>query len=498
MRILQLAALASVLAFAPVGAAVASVEQSAEAPAKEQGPLQDYFKELNAGNYQHALKLVSKLDLRDTKEAQGFKAALRAAALMGLKRNDDAQKEFAEADRLSPSEPAIVWLKLETGLSLNQLEVATTAVDTMISRFPDQAREIDKRTMWYILRNEPKDQQQRNDDRRIALARIGFGGSEGDYISQDAIRILLKRGDFANAADLLQYIDEPQLIEDMLVQKRYSALWPALETMAGPRLEKVRLTSVAVAERASQAEPANVEKLQVLINALRHAGRLDDAIALRSKLPANDVAMSSADEQMGWAINNLALALHEAGRADDADALFASLNDARMKDSNWRVSMIINRLELLVADGKFAKADELLSATETTTATDGSPYAKQLVRRLKYCTLSGLGRKEAAAKILPDLLEHAKDSYHATVDGLLCAGEADQAEKLVLTALSDDDFQQQFVRALQPVALTSDDPSVWDKRWKELRQRPAIAKEFERLGRDMPAHLVPPTNSKPS
>ena len=80
---------------------------------------------------------------------------------------------------------------------------------------------------------------------------------------------------------------------------------------------------------------------------------------------------------------------------------------------------------------------------------------------------------------------------------MLCAGDSDQAEKLMLTALSDDNFQQEFVRALQPVKLTSDDPSIWDERWKQMRERPAVAKEFDRLGRDMPLNFAPST-ARPS
>jgi hypothetical protein len=205
--------------------------------------------------------------------------------------------------------------------------------------------------------------------------------------------------------------------------------------------------------------------------------------------------MSSADEQMGWAVNNVALAMHEAGKADDADRLFALLNDARMtnEEGSWRVSMKINRLELLVSDGKF---DRALPLIEPTAKVPGSPYAMQLVRRLRYCTMSGLGQKEEAAKLLPELLKYSSDAPSPTIDALLCAGQIDEAEKLALAALKKDEFQSEFVRELQSGPLTSDDPSVWSTGWKALRQRPAVAAEFDRLGRDMPAELLPPAKAQ--
>ena len=418
-------------------------------------------------------------------------AVMRATALLGLKRDKDARELIAEADQLAPQEPAIISTLFMGALAVNRVDIAADAFDRLIARAPDAVRSVDEELVWHFLRNEPKGEDKRNEDRRIALARLGYGGdsASGDYFTLRAVEILVKRGDTAASRELLAYIDEPQIVENLMIQKRYSALWPELGVRIGPHLEKVRASSVLAAEQAYAEAPDDNEMLQELANALRHAGRHDDAIALRSKVPATREAMSTADEQMGWAVNNIALALHEVGRADEADQLFALLNDAPMEEEYWRVSMKINRLELLVSDGRF---DRALPLVEPTANARGSAYAEQLVRRLRYCTLSGLGRKEEAAKLLPDLLSHADDAPGPTIDGLICAGQLDEAEKLLLSALKKDSFQEDFVRGLQAKPLTSDDPSIWSKGWKELRQRPAIAQEFERLGRDMPEEFLPP------
>lgn len=207
--------------------------------------------------------------------------------------------------------------------------------------------------------------------------------------------------------------------------------------------------------------------------------------------------MAAVDEPIGWAVNNVALALHQVGNGDEADRLFEMLNTAPMEQGRgrWRVSMIINRLELLVADGKFDKAAPLLELTERSAQTDGNAYAQQLVRRLTYCTLQGLGRKVEAAAVLVDLLKNASSSYRATIDGLLCGGELDKAEEVALTAVDDEQFQSDFARALQAVPLTSDDPSVWAHQWHALRKRPAIAKEFDRIARDLPQQLLAPATA---
>lgn len=478
----------SALASAPLEVAAADNDGTAEFAAYQQA--------LSTGQYKEALAIANRLKPEaDQLEGRGFVAGMRGAALIGLKRADDARKQLDEAHRLSPQDPTPTLLSLVAALSTDQPVVGSDMFDRLVARFPDVVRTLESELVWHVLRTAPKTDATRNDDRRIALARLGWGGDlpAADWMALDAIKVLMKRKDTAGAAELLRYVDEPQVIENLLIQKPFEALWPQLEAHAGPQLAKVRASAVAAAHKIYDAAPDDSEALATLANALRHSGQLDDAIALRAKLPATSQAMALADEQTGWAVNNIALALHEAGRADDADALFASLNDAVMPQEHWRVSMKINRLELLVKDGKFARAMPLI---EPTARIQGSPYADQLVRRLRFCTLVNSGQAPEAAKRRAEMMKYARDAYHATVDGLLCAGDLDAAEALVLEAASEDDFSGDLVRSLQPVSLTSDDPSIWTDRWQALRKRPRIAALYERLGRDMPERLVVPRPAK--
>lgn len=507
MRIVYMLPLIAAWAAAPV-AASAYVE-SGQAAAETADPkarhsdaqIAAFFNAFYDGKYDQALSHASKLEVPDTKEARALKTALRAGALLGLKRTDEARRLFDEADKLWPAQPFVSGMQLEAAIITDHMDIARAALDRMIARYPDAVRELDYNLLRWLILEDFRNRSTGGDDRLVALARLGYGGTEqGEYITSKAVEILLGRGDVVGAAELVPHVDDPRVVEDMLIQKRYSALWPKLEQHSGARLEKIRASSAGSAERAYAENPLSSEKLQNLAIALRHAGRHSEVIALRSKVPATRELMASADEETGWVVNEIALAMHETGRTEEADQLFALLNDAPMPNGRggWRVSMIINRLELLVSDGKFDKALPLLERTERSAVEGGSPYARQLVRRLKYCTLSGLGRKAETDKLLPEMVAHAKDAWHATVDGLLCAGEVDKAEQVALEALKakDEDFEAQFVRTLQLKPLTSDDPSIWQGRWTALRQRPALAREFERLGRDMPDAFVPPVPAK--
>jgi hypothetical protein len=159
--------------------------------------------------------------------------------------------------------------------------------------------------------------------------------------------------------------------------------------------------------------------------------------------------------------------------------------------------MVINRFDSMATRGRFERASALLPVTEKSVSSDGSAYAKQAVRALKYCVLSSTGRKAEAQTNLPEMLKDADDNRIETVDSLLCGGDPDSAEKLVLAGLGAlnehkrEEFEEKFVRALQPILLTDDNPSAWQARWTEFRKRPAIAGAYVRLGRDLPAELLP-------
>jgi tetratricopeptide (TPR) repeat protein len=485
---------AATLATEPKPASTVEADQSESSTA-----IEAYYEAMGQGEFELALKQVSDLQTEpDNRSGAAILAVMRASALLGLKRDREAQPLLAQANRLAPQDPEVIHQLFFATLLANRNDSAADALDVLIQRAPDKVREIDIELVGHLLRNEPQGAVRRNEDRRINLATIGYGAEFGfgDGIAYEAIGLLVKRGEMSAAMDLLRYVDDPHSIERLLIMRRFEALWPVLEARVGPNLANVRASSAAAAEQAYQADPHTPLRLLELVDALRYAGRYDDAIALRPKLPADSAAMGRADERTGWAVNSMALGLYEVGRADEADQLYELLNGAQMDAGRWRVGTIINRVELLVSAGRFDQALSMMATTEESAAKDGNDYARQLVRRLKYCALSGSGRKEEATRMLPDLMAHAQDAASATVGGLLCGGEIDKAEAVALASLKTEKGEHDFVRALQPELLTSDDPSVWQTRWQELRKRPAIAREYHRLGRDMPKQYLPPPRSR--
>jgi hypothetical protein len=444
-------------------------------------------------NYSEALAIASSLHPGNS-TGQAIVDALRAGALIRLKSDTAARPLIAEANRLAPESVEPTRIVFFAALEAGRMNFAADALDRMIAYAPDAVRQIETYYMEQFLELEQTGDRRRNQDRRIALARIRYGGDTptGRHIANEGVDLLVRRGDFNGAQALVPFLLDPQVVEDMLTTRRYAPLWPKLAEIAGPNLIFVRRSSVAAAQRAYEEAPSDSDRLQALIDALRDAGLPKVAISYRDKLPLDRAAMSRADERMGWVINNIAMALDEAGQPDEADRLFASSVDAPIPEGDWRIAMKINRLELLVQHGKFDRAQSLIEPTAKTKAT---PFTDQLTRGLRYCILRRLGRSEEAAKYLPDLMAHAEDAAGPTMDYLLCAGELGSAEALALAQLKNPDeekrlgFETQFVERLRK--QLPDSTSVWIDQWRRLRERPAITVEFNRLGRDIPENLRP-------
>jgi tetratricopeptide (TPR) repeat protein len=365
----------------------------------------------------------------------------------------------------------------------------------MIAKNPDTVRDIDTDLMNVFMRQVDKTQVQRNENRIIALAHLGYcSNSEcGDGYAADAIKILVRRGDFASATDLLPTLKDSDALQQMLVLRRFAPLWSAIEARAGSHFNKIKQANLAAAEKTYRASPNDYKQLQRYVDALAQAGRLKEATALKSRLPSSKEGFASADESLSWAVNSIAYALDEAGRMDEADHLFEQLNDGASPDADWLVNTKINRLEVLLSDGRY---DKVLPLLDSTAKVSGSPFAYQLIRQIRYCTVSNLSGSKVAAKYLPDLLTHAPDSFDATVDALVCAGDLEEAEKVALDGLAQTDsgerayFEAHFVRDLQVRSWDGYGVNAWHGRWQNFRKRPAIAAAFARLGRDLPEEFA--------
>ena len=425
----------------------------------------------------------------DDRNAKAYLKALRGLAFLSLKKPVEARAEFAEGTKLAPNTPEVDRLRFIGGLEFGSREEASLGLDRMLAAFPDVIHTLpEEYVSGYLSMKEGKGLKA-VDDQRIGLAQIGFGGNSGDYLAVSAVELLIKRGRVDDAKALIPHIDERSALEVALIQKKFAPVWQAIEAHAGLRMSRVEDEAVRLARIDFDEKPDDPKKLHILISALSEARRYQEAIDVGSKFAVSPLEMAKVDVQGGWVVNGHASALYRAKRFAEGDARFAALNAAH--DENWIVSMKINRLAALVRTGRYSEASQLITLTEESAISQGNDYARQLVRRLKLCIFHRIGRTAEATALLAEMKAKAADAPAATVEGLLCIGDIDAAEKVVLDTLSGNDDHASMLLELQRRPLDSDDPSEWRKSWQDLRGRPAVSAAFDKVGRDLPDAMYP-------
>lgn len=484
--------LALLLALFPVLAnAVAPTSQ--EAAQAEQNALVDQLVgDIQRGKGAEALRTIDGLLVQaDNPEGKAYLKTLRGMALLATKKPTAARLEFEEGASLAPHSPDVPNLRFLAGLATGAREEASLGLDRLIAAFPDVVREIPPQYIWQYFRMPDGKGLKSVDDQRVALAQLGFGGNSGDEFTALAVGVLMKRGSIAEAKALVAHIDDRGEIFDLLVQKKFAPIWEAIEAHAGPRMNRIDAEAVRLAKIDFAESPNNSKSLRDLIAALRMTRRYQEAIDAGSNFAKSSTDIAKLDEDGVWAVNNHAWVLYGAGRFAEGDARFASLIETR--NESWIVSMTINRLSALVNTGQYDQASKLIAETEASARLYGNAYARQLVRGLKMCTLHRLGRTAEAKAILPEVKAGAKDARAAAVDDLLCIGEIDAAETLVLEGFADEAKQGDLVSALQRRQTPHKLSSEWRKAWLTLRDRPAVSAAFDKVGRDLPESMYPAT-----
>lgn len=429
-------------------------------------------------------KIEAALELADEKSDRAFLLALRGAAYLGTGKIDLAVRDFDESHRVLPDSSLADRVRFVAGLAHKSYDQSRIALDQMLANSTESVKAIELDLMWHYLRNDNVEKA-RLDDQRVALARIDYGGADGISIRSAAVRILLTRGKIAEATALAPEIDDLDVVQSALIDRRMEPLWPTFERNAGPKMASFVAKNLSDAEADFANMPSKASNRRRLMSAYVNANRRDDALMRGAEIGRTPEAMASLDEEDGWVVNQHAMALFRGGRPDDADRRFADLIAANSEKS-WIVNMAINRLELLTMVGKYEAADKLMAYTEATGKKFGSPYAQQLIRHMKLCTAIGLKRDPLVSAMLADLRKFAKDAPTATIEGLMCAGDIAGATKIVIDSLADEEKQNDFVMLLQRRQFVPDDPSLWSDYWLKLRDQPGVEAAFQKAGRDLP------------
>ena len=461
--------------------------------------LESALDDVAAGRPKVALRKADRiLRAADTARDQQIIAGaqfVRTMALEALGRRDEA-RTAARAAIDTTERP-----ELGSGLFvlLGEMHDGVASQDVLtryLDRFGYRAGDLDPSLVYGLLGWIRKEQGKAVwEPLVIRLASGGFGGIDletRDRMALKAASILLAQGRQDEARTLAGEIMMRNVAIDALTDRQYETLWPMLEQSGGPHLERIGRAAVIETEPGGKAADAPIDARIALFRAYREAMLYDQADRIGAAFATTPDERAALTEKDVWLLNEHANLLATLGRLDDADKRFAGLAPLSINDRSWLISMRINRVSMLVGYRRDAAALPLIDQAIVDAQTHGSPYARQLLRRLKICALHGLARDAEAKALAPDFEAHAGDSTGATVDGYFCLGRAADAQALAIKVLGDADAAAYLIASLQPTAMQfRPDTSIWAGFADRLRTMPAVMAAFDKAGRALPPGYWP-------
>lgn len=461
----------------------------------QQQLMQSAMADLQSGRPAPALKTLDRL-LLDVRVPARIATIhqLRAIAFMEKNSVKDAVRAVDAAIAADPTSdfPAI-WA-FETGTDTGSLDIAMRGADRLLASNPSAARKLEGQKFFSFIRGVRASLgNDRADDYLLRFADVGWGEGAQDHhdgVASSAALVYLKRGKTADAKRLVSHIFDAAALAEVLTDRRFAEIWPEVESRIGSHMEVATGSSVISAENDFRDQPDSPKARQSLMHAYIMAGRLPDGDKVGAEFAKTPEAIAELDESGGWFVNEHAMLLYAMHRDAEADARYAALRAIDIQKSPWLISMVINRVEFLVRKGHYAKAGPLVDEAAALSEKYGSPYARQLVRRLRVCMAAGL--KQPTEASLQDLVAHKADSRGVTAEGYLCVGKTDEAAQLTLAQIDDPEATTQIIGALQPPESVWDgDPSSWRAATHALLSRPDVKDAFLKIGRILPETYWP-------
>lgn len=392
----------------------------------------------------------------------------------------------------------MLWLKLVVGNIADQPLKSLAAVERLTELAPERLHDLELRTVYSLLR---KLKESQDGDERLAFLDLLWAV---EYRPPDPIasldtlrltyaRLLRDEHMTARAAALIKEIENPLVIADFLIDKRFD---PVRNFQGLPTLQDMPALVVAYVDKArrkTESYPKHLSAQLDYVQALRLSGAFAEAesqaAAVVSEMGENaeDSAYEDYDEQAPWVLNEWAYTLYDLGRNDEART---ALTRAAAKDERGQsnVSQLINLSSLLQAEGKY---DEAISQIGKLDLDVTSAYGEMWAKTVVVCARAFQDRLDEAADDLAYIRANGEDNVSALQRTLLCINDLDGAAVLYIERLNDPDQRGDALNALQttlkpPYVLPGH--ATLQRRFETVKARADVQNTASEVGRvlDLP------------
>jgi hypothetical protein len=421
---------------------------------------------------------------------RGQVQCFRGWALGGLGRNAEAETAYAECYRLRPDDPYAVWSASFVALGKRDVRRGVRLMLAAVKLDPAPLADYDQSAMESILRQLSYERQDGLRAELItALSAAGFGRDDPAWTSvqaRDALDALLAAGERERAAALLPLILVPRIGLELLIDRRYEALWPDIEGWAGGTLTAQRDAYVTATKAAFETDPSLASRRNYA-GALSAAGRNAEA---RELLAAALLDQKYWDDTRYYIIMiaiRLSGMLEADGKVDEALATLRRIKIVTPLVKYEAASNIMpNEAQMLITAERYAEALKLLESETPPPSKVENRAALGFYTALQACALRGLKRDAEADGMLLALERDAPGNLAAQQIADGCARKPADQKARWKDALNSPSRRSEALLAFLDMKRQSPRP-----RDTFIKAPPVTDTEtetlFNRLGRTLPA-----------
>lgn len=482
--------------------APAAAKPAVAVPTAEQRQMEEQLQALETlsakGDRKGALAMTEQLlaTQPDGSVGQALLMRVRTGLLVELGRDADVVSAVeAMLDRNIEVEPAELNEMADAAARTSQPFKAAKALQIYAERFPAKVREggLSWDFVAAIL-NELRSADGEAANQAMSLALFDAGYAAGNdfggvgFIERQAIDGLVAQGRIGEAKARLDRMVDVRNLAGMAVDRRYEALWPALESALGPGMAKGIARNLGWMQQAFDADHDSHLTRQSYVHELIWLGFPQKAVALSENLLTTPAEIAASGRYGWWLFVESSEALGAAGQPAKGLLRYRQLNAAIPAGSGVRVDTMIS--EAAFASRYGLSADALESVARARPLEDVSAYGEGLLQQAEACALHRLGRDTEAASVMAKIEAAPLANRGASLDAMLCLGHYEPAEKLVLAVLDDPVRRTDMLLRLQGIELQKHDNALAAPMAK-LAARPAVAAAIDRYGRTLPTALRP-------
>ena len=423
---------------------------------------------------------------------RGVVQFMRSGFLIASNREAEAIDAIEESIRLLPGYSAPLLSAASAYAYANEPGKGTDYFLRAAEVDPQSVRKVDDYEVDNLMRrlNVARDERRARmlSDRLLEIGWVGSSLKSRSDLARTAIEQRIEDNNVAAAKALIPKLLVPAHTYELLIDKKYSAIWPDLEAWAGPRLENQWATYLREA-RDRWAPSKDVVATRDYLAALRAAGH--DRTTIRDILPVFERKLDPVrDNELQFVVAGVANALANEGRWNEVQALFAKAQDVwplERKNVN-SMNIAANWASNLLFEGKYEQALQRMDvALDLARQWEINPDAVGQMYAYRACALHQMKRdSEAGVSIgIASAVGFPNDLAYLH----LCTGDRVAARQVLLDGLKSETGRGRVLAFMQKTSSRAVD-SEYGRRLRaeidQVKANPEILAEVQKYGRILP------------